>query len=225
MSSKDVLCIFPEDITLLFLEPLRNKLKQNYRVLDVLANDESHIKAIETIKTLPDDSTIIFIGHGASHCLYGACNDNYKRNSFINNSNFEVFRNKNLFALSCRSSEFLNANKSILNKYLGFGNLPTDWDEILAERNFGDPYYLRNINEKEILIYKKQLATIVLSCFLSSEIIYDFNTLYFNLKLYLNKEITRLNLEEKDNSMRALANLWYVTKVEMSYYSNIRFSK
>lgn len=223
MSSKDVLCIFPEDITLLFLEPLRNKLKQSYKVLEVLANDESHVKAIETIKTLPDDSTVIFIGHGASHCFYGACNDKYKRNLFINKSNFEVFRNKNLFAFSCRSSEFLDANKSILNNYLSFGNLPTDWNEILAERNYGDPYYLRNINEKEIIIFKEQLTTIILSCFFSPEIIYDFNTLYFNLRLYLNKEIARLNLGEKNNSIRALANLWYETKAEMDYYSNNHF--
>ncbi|NVO09135.1 MAG: hypothetical protein HXX16_04150 [Bacteroidales bacterium] len=220
MSNRDVLCIFPEDITLLFLEPLRNKLKQNYKVLNVLANDESHVKAIETIKTLPDGSTVIFIGHGASHCFYGACNDNYKRNSFINSSNFEVFRNKNLFALSCRSSEFLEANKSILNNYLSFGNLPTDWDEIVAERDNGDPNYLRNINENEISIFKKKLSSIVLSCLLNPENIYDLITLYLNLKFHFNKEIARLNLEEKSINMRALVNLWYETKIEMNYGSS-----
>lgn len=219
MSNKKILCIFPEDATLAFLDHLKEYLEKHFDSIRITPNQDSHDKALEKIKALPENSTIIFIGHGSSHCFYGACNAGFERKSYINNSNFHIFKNKEIFALSCRSSEFLETNKATLKNYIGFGNLPTDWKEIESERNYGDSQYLNNLSETDINYYKEALTSIILSCFLKLDDFYDFKIFYFKLKLHINKEIANLIIEKKNKNYRAIANLWYDTKLEMDINS------
>jgi len=142
--STTVFCIMPEDNSLSFLNPVFDHLKIHYPIRKILPNKESYTQTINEIQELPPDSIIFFLGHGASHCLYGACDEQFERIPFIDKSNIDALTSKSIFALSCRSSEFLYNNRSNLNSFIGFGNLPTDWGDVFAERDFGDTNYLND---------------------------------------------------------------------------------
>lgn len=149
-----ILIVHPEDNSTKFLDKIKNNLVNNYSELihhfNVKPNDSSKAKCIETIMNYPKGSLIIFLGHGKSNCLYGskgryydnkesvsnvAVNENkhfyYYDDKFINESNIDVFKNKNVFCLACNSNGKI-ANEAIesgANTFLGFGDIPTSTSE------------------------------------------------------------------------------------------------
>jgi len=217
--SETVFCIMPEDKSLTFLNPVFDHLKIHYPTRKILPTKESYNQMINEIQELSADAIIFFLGHGASHCLYGACDEQFERIPFIDKTNIDVLTNKSVFALSCRSSEFLCNNKSKLNSFIGFGNLPTDWDEVFAERDFGDTNYLSGLAEGTIDYFRDSLAQIILeSIKLNIGKLTSFRTWYLYLRLLINKEISNLLLKRNIPNYRALSNLWFETKQEIRLY-------
>ncbi len=207
-----MICVFPEDETLSFLEPIVNDLSKFIDVFKLTTNNKDEI--ISKIESLAKDSIIIFIGHGASRCLYGAVEKGDKQ-IFINSSNIGILRDKNICAISCRSSEFLDANKSIVNNYLGFGNIPTEWDEIAAGRDVGDPFYLEGINERELRYYVscfKKSTHYCLGAFVKHKSI---KQLYFDYRLCFNKSIYNLMKNKQRYNHVKLSELIIDTKNEI----------
>lgn len=217
---ENILCLFPEDDSLLFLSPLRAYLEKNYRCHIIYPNEESYYETIRLISTMHDNTLVLFVGHGASHCFYGGCNKAFPRKQLINSSNINILNNKNVFALSCRSNEFFDLNKANLNNFFGFGNLPTDWNEIITERDIGDPFYLKNINEEEIQKFKSIVNDVILSVFQDTDDYFDFKTLYLGIKLLLNKEISELITTKTIANYRELANLIFYMKQDILYRFN-----
>jgi hypothetical protein len=218
MNSSNVLIIKPVDLSVSFLDPIFKGLV-NYNSIIIEPNEESYKRGVQHINEMPDSSTIMFLGHGASHCLYGAHDLSFERKPLVNNSNISIFKNKNIFSLSCRSSEFLYKNRSVMKQFIGFGNLPTDLNDIIAERDLGDPNYLLNIQEEDISFYKKTLAEIVHSSLSKSRFnMEDFEKIYLHMKLMINKEISKILIEKPIPNFRLLADIWYETKREMSFF-------
>lgn len=216
---KTIFCIMPEDNSLAFLDPVFDHLKIHFPTRKILPTKESHAQTINEIQELPAGSNIFFFGHGASHCLYGACDELFERIPFINKTNIDVLTGKSVFALSCRSSEFLYNNKSKLNSFIGFGNLPTDWDDVFAERDFGDTNYLKDIDEETINYFRDSLAQIILASLkLDFGKLSNFRPWYLYLRLLINKEIANLLLKRNIPNYRALSNLWFETKHEILIY-------
>jgi hypothetical protein len=219
MNSSNVLIIKPIDESILFLEPIFKGLVNYYSII-IEPNEESYEKGIQEINEMPDSSTIIFLGHGASHCLYGAHDLSFERKPLVNSSNISIFHNKNIFSLSCRSSELLYRNRSVMKQFIGFGNLPTDWDDIVAERDFGDPNYLANIQEEDIYYYKNTLVKMIHSSFIDNKVSIDnFEKIYLHIKLMINKEISKILIEKHMPKYRLLADIWYETKQEMKFFN------
>lgn len=219
MNSSNVLIIKPVDLSISFLEPIFEGLV-NYTSIIIEPNEESYELGIQDIDKMPDSSIIIFLGHGASYCLYGAHDLSFKRKPLVNSSNISIFQNKSVFSLSCRSSEFFYKNRGIMKQFIGFGNLPTDWDDILAERDFGNPNYLANIQEEDIAYYKSTLADIIYQSLIRNKIsIDDFEKIFLHIKLIINKEISKILIEKPMPNYRLLADIWYETKQEMRFFN------
>ncbi len=214
-NKEKILCIFPEDPSLAFLSTLRNYLEENYNCHFILANDESYNISIDTISSLEPNSLIMFFGHGASHCFYGSCSQEFPQRQLVNSTNIEALKDKNVFALSCRSCDFLDSNKRIIKEFFGFGNMPTDWDEIVAERNTGDPFYLNKMTQEDVEIYKSLLNKIVLQSLKKTEDLLDFRRLYLSIKLSINKEISKLLIEKNPLNYREIANLLFYLKEDI----------
>lgn len=219
MNNSNVLIIKPIDESILFLEPIIEGLV-NFYSITIEPKEESYELGIQEIDKMPDSSIIIFLGHGASHCLYGAHDSSFERKPLVNSSNISIFQNKSVFSLSCRSSEFLYKNRDVMKQFIGFGNLPTDWDDIIAERDFGDPNYLANIQEEDIAYYKSTLADIIYQSFIRNKIsIGDFEKIFLHIKLMINKEISMILIEKPMSNYRLLADIWYETKQEMRFFN------
>lgn len=219
MNNSNVLIIKPVDESILFLEPIFEGLVNFYSII-IEPKEESYELGIQEIDKMPDSSIIIFLGHGASHCLYGAHDLSFERKPLVNSSNISIFQNKSVFSLSCRSSEFLYKNRDVMKQFIGFGNLPTDWDDIVAERDFGDPNYLANIQEEDIAYYKSTLADIIYQSFIRNKIsIGEFEKIFLHIKLMINKEISKILIEKPMPNYRLLADIWYETKQEMRFFN------
>lgn len=214
-NKEKILCIFPEDPSLSFLSSLRAYLVEYYSYHIIEPTEDSYNKTIELITSMEANSLILFFGHGASHCFYGACSDDFPQKQLVNRSNIGILANKNVFALTCRSNDFFNFHKTSINDFFGFGNMPTDWEEIVAERNTGDPYYLKNINETEIYVFKTTLNNIVLSAFQRTEDLLDFKSIFLMIKLHINKEISKLLTDKNTPNYRELANLLFYMKEDI----------
>lgn len=210
-----MICIFPEDSTLGFLKPLIDKVSKEIEVIHL--KNENIDTVIERLDKLPSEIDILFIGHGASHCLYGAISNNEKT-IFINSSNINILSNKNIVTVTCRSSEFLHSNKEILNNYLGFGNIPSDWSEVMTEREYNDVNYLYGIEEEDLEYYILNLIKILTLCIVNFTSHKSVEKLYFELRLYFNKQITKLLKEKNIKKYNELAELFINTKNEINYF-------
>lgn len=209
-----MVCIFPNDPSLESLSPLIDMLKQNIEVIQLdIANS---IDVINIIKNLPDYSDIIFIGHGATHCIYGGIVDDQKQ-TFINSDNIEILKNKNIVALACRSSEFLSSQHKVLNNYLGFGNIPSAWNEVMAERDIGDIDYLNSIDEDDLEFYFNEFTQISIICLQNYLTHFSLNKLYLDYLLHINKNIYKLLLNKDRVNYKGLVELFIDTKNEIEY--------
>jgi len=214
-NKEKILCIFPEDPSLSFLSSLRAYLVEYYSYHIIEPTEESYNKTIDLIASMEANSLILFFGHGASHCFYGACSNIFPQKQLVNRSNIGILANKNMFALTCRSNDFFDYHKASINDFFGFGNMPTDWEEIVAERNTGDPFYLRNINETEIDVFKRILNNIVLSAFQSTDDLLNFESLYLSIKLNINKSISKLLIDKRAPNYREIANILFYMKEDI----------
>jgi len=93
--------------------------------------------------------------------------------------------------------------------------MPTDWEEIVAERNTGDPFYLSNINETEIDVFKTILNNIVLSAFQRTDDLLNFESLYLSIKLNINKSISKLLIDKSTPNYREIANILFYMKEDI----------
>lgn len=209
-----ILCLYPLDETTLFLNPIFDFLSNidSFKGVRFESNEKDVEAAINAIKTSDEDTTIIFLGHGASHCLYKGDNT-----PFIGNKELQLLANKRIFLLACRSVEFIESNKNIKFKsYIGFGNMLTDWSEVLVERD-ADAYAYTDISIEVIELYRSKLVNSIQSAWSRTlSLQKDFEYLYLQIKLSINKEIAELLIKKNIPNYAALVNLLYETKTEMS---------
>lgn len=209
-----MLCIFPSDETLSSFNPLIEKINKEIDVIKMEVDDMGNV--LEKLRILPDNADILFIGHGASHCLYGAIEDGEKT-IFINSKNVEILKNKNIIALSCRSSEFLYTHRHLFNSYLGFGNIPSDWEEVLAERDLGDINYLATIDKNDLQYYVDKITTISIYGLLNFLVHRSFEKTYLDYRMNFNKYIYELALNKERENFKGLIKLFFETKNDMTF--------
>lgn len=214
-----VICVFPKDETTLFLVEIYNFLKSQHNTVcyyfDTCDDNIQTKKVKNELEKLDKDSYFIFLGHGASHSVYGSPVKN-NRTSFLTKDEIEKFECK-ICSISCRSAELLNKK----NNSIGFGNIPSDYDiDVLAMRE-QDVEYLRNIEKKDIEYFKSAFVNIILSAFklwfsCEERTISRLNS-YF--RLFINKNICELLLTKDVNNFRSIANILYDLKDELYYTS------
>lgn len=80
-----ILCLYPMDETTLFLNPIFDFLSNmdSFKGIRFESNEKDVELAIDAIKTCDEDTIIIFLGHGASHCLYKGDNTPFIGNEKI----------------------------------------------------------------------------------------------------------------------------------------------
>ena len=150
---KPILIIRPHDSSTSFLERIKNHLVNEFvddlHYFNIKLNDQSHLQCVERIKQHPENGIVIFLGHGRSDGLLGSRGDLYEnsefvspeareedpehyyfKDNFITAGNIDLFANKKVFCLACRSNEIAElAINNGARVFIGFGDIPTSLAE------------------------------------------------------------------------------------------------
>jgi len=149
-----------------------------------------------------ENRVIIFLGHGRSDKLYGACGDEgenifvgqehedipkyFNKPDFITMSNSGVLAKNIVFALSCDSSILKKSigTSAIQNgaySFVGFGDIQTDYEDD------------KELTRREIAIFKGIIVKIIKKSFLYSfQNKFTTEKLVDTIKIMTNKEIYKL---------------------------------
>ncbi|MFI3297764.1 MAG: hypothetical protein R3Y59_09105 [bacterium] len=215
--NKLVICIFPKDTTTDFLEPIFNAAKNmsedfaGYRIDTTNEGDVTRLKT--RIEALDNNCTIVFLGHGASNCLYGTPTKG-KNEVLFTQKQLSVIKNKTNFIFACNSNELLNSLKS--DHYIGFGDMPTDYSEVISEREFSDPTYLSSITEQDLAEYRRLIVDIVVKAITKSKLV-SLSELVRYLMLFANIAIVEILTSKNICNFRMLADLIYDWKDAIKY--------
>ena len=207
--------IFPIDPTTDFLSKITTEIEKyvSINLIEVHPSIDSYKTALLEIRKIPDGATVLFMGHGQDRILYGGGNIEFEKRVLIRRTELEIFRNKNLFALACSSSDLLKStlSQSGIRNSIGFKDLPTEMDEVINNRRLMEA----GINQEIINDYKNALVEVVSGAFLHNikhEVV-DFHGLYDYLRLLINRKINEAVLS---HNKRQLADLLFKMKSEMA---------
>lgn len=203
-----LICIYPVDVTTDFLLPI-------YEQLGVLpdfvgyrfdTNDSSKTKNLfDALYQLDNDAFIFFIGHGASNKLYGSVDKDGEKNILFNKVNTEFVKKTNFIGIACRSKEF--ADKHFQN-HIGFGDITSDYSEVMAERNLGYSDYLEWASEGDIINFRNEFVCAIVEAVRLSEC-KSLQSTYKMMKLCLNKRIALLLVNRYIPNYRQIADMLY----------------
>jgi len=210
--------VFAIDPTTAFLQEVIDTLTRSeveMNVIKCLASEESYERTIAAIQEISEPNTIVFMGHGQGHQLYGGESETFKKRSLVKINEMNCFRGKNLLAIACDSADLLKSSIRLsgIVKAIGFKALPTDMSEVENSKRLKE----QGITEKDIDAYRNTLVNTI-----ASALVYyengggaDFFLLYDYIKLLINKRINEAVLKEKN---RKLADLLFQMKVNMVLY-------
>lgn len=212
----EIICIYPFDESTNFLMPIYKYLENTdgFKGLRISENGDNINSCYELIQSCSSNAIIVFLGHGCSHCLYYG-----NKQSLIDKDKFNIFSSKRIFLLSCRSSDFIeNQKPDQVNSYIGFGDLLTDWTEVLSERE-SNSFAYKDMSEDIISLFKDFLVRSILESF-SNFILFnkDFQYLHLQIKLRFNRKFCGLLRDKNDvKSNRIYANLLFESKNEIVF--------
>mgnify|MGYP000538845440 CR=1 FL=1 len=187
--------VYPYDSSTEFLLKIPSLIEERhgsaFTMIKIEATDSSYASGLDSLSKVPDDSIVLFMGHGQSDLLYGAESSTFEKKKLIGKSEIKILSNKYFFSLSCNSNEFLHStfNSSKIINSIGFGSLPTEMIEV--ENN--NKLKQQGITESIIANYKNILVELVSTSFCDmiekQQSFYELSN-YFMLRL--NKKISQV---------------------------------
>lgn len=194
--------ILPDDPTVYFMNSVIERLydhinQGNISLIKCGPTKESYSDSFNSIKLIPENSKIIFIGHSTVNTLYGGHCSEHLRQSLISLEQMSIFKNKELFLVSCYSKKLLISSRGHRNfsRCLGFGLLPSEMYELEAHSGIRR----LNLNEDDLNIFKNHLADLIfktISYIISKN--KNLEEAYNYLKILINQKSNEAILVEKN---------------------------
>lgn len=214
---KKIICIYPEDATTNFLLPIYKQLEllpnfNGYRFDTTDSSEKENLN--DALCQLDDCSFVCFLGHGASNRLYGSVDNNGDKLELFNKTNTEYLKTINFVGVACRSKEF---SENHLSKYIGFGDITSDYSEIEAERNLGDPNYMDWATEDDLINFQKEFAKAIANAVKLSQC-KDLLSLFKMIKLCFNKQIAELLMQKTIPNYRHIADMLFDILNDFEYF-------
>lgn len=213
-----LICIYPKDETTDFLLPIYEQLEtlSDFAGYRFDTNDSSKTKNLyDDLKQLDDDSIIFFLGHGASNKMYGSVDKDGNKLTLFDKTDTEDIKNTKLVGIACRSKDF--AYNHLLN-YIGFGDITSDYSEVLAERNIGDPDYMEWASEEDIVNFQTEFVGAITDAVRLSECA-NLHLIYKMTKLCFNKRIASLLINRQLQNYRQIADMLYEINDELQFHT------
>ena len=207
-----ILIVHALDESTEFLSVFKEAFEEHY--FAITSNEQEEIdKVYSKIKELNDNDIFIFLGHGTSYGLFAPSSTDIR--IFDKNSANEMFESKNIVLLSCKSSDFIR-ELSTYKRIIGFADIPSSMNEIIAERDIVGNQ--RNVNEEDIKRYNKCYTNSIikaLKLLFHNKI--TFSELAKYIDFFLNKEIISILEDKGKENRKDLAELLFEFRNEIVF--------
>jgi len=203
------------DKTTEFLSVFRDHFCDNCFVIE--PNAESVKKSITFLEQVPEESLIVFLGHGHSTGLYTPEVNGFEKYTFIDKSNAaELFENKLVILLSCRSSEFIDKINSA-NQIIGFGNILSSPEELRIEADLETGRY-RDLSKGDLNYFNYSYCYAIINALNNyKKGSYIFKQLPTLVEFYINQKINETLLNKAIHNRVEIARLLFEFRNEMLY--------
>ena len=203
-----ILIVHALDESTKFLSVFKEAFEEHY--FAITSNKQEEIDKVHSkIKTLNEDDIFIFLGHGASYGLFAPSSTDIR--IFDKKSANEMFENKNIVLLSCKSSDFIK-ELSTYKRIIGFSDIPSSMNEIIAERDIVGNQ--RNVIERYNKCYTNSIIK-ALKLLFHKKI--TFSQLAKYIEFFLNKEIISILEDKAKENRKDLAKLLFEFRNEMVF--------
>ena len=214
----NVVIVFPVDPSIDFLSPILQTLTEQFpNAILFRAESGTHGDVIND-----DTDLLIFLGHGTPRQLYGSLNADGTKSSFLNETAGSLLLNELTSILfSCNSADYIMKVRvqSSIERYLAFGDMPTDWDHIKHNRDL-DATYLTEFQDEHLDFYKSSLVEIMVEGFSHGFESNSFVGLIKRIGFAVNKKINQVILSQQDwstDQKKQVIQLLVNFKKEMKY--------
>ena len=204
----NIICIYPEDETTSFLLPVYECLSNLPNFVGYRNNTtqpDCTRLIIDALTRADSSSIVVFLGHGASNKLYGSVYPDGTKHILLDDSHIESFSKFNTICVSCRSAEYL---KKCRGAFVGFGDITSDFSEVIATRQYEDADFLEWASEGDIHMFRNLLVEALVKTINYTKCS-DLSSIYRITELYINKTIAQLLLDKETPNYRHIANMFY----------------
>ena len=215
---RTLVCIFPEDKSTDFLLPIYTQLEKlsgfigyRFNTLDL----QKRNSLFDALNQVEEDSLLVFLGHGASNKLYGSVDENGDKQVLFDKNNTKQLSNIDFLCIACRSKEF---GCNHFQNCIGFGDITSDFSEILAERDIGDSNYMNWANEDDIINFQNVFVEAVTKAILLTSC-NDLFSIYKMMRLCFNKQIADLLKKKSLTNYRNIADMLFEVLNDLTYCS------
>ncbi len=206
------------DETTSFLRVFQESFQENFLIIE--PNKGSVDNSIRYLQEIPKDSLVIFLGHGHSTGLYTPEAIGFEKYTFIDRSNADnLFSNKEVILLSCRSNEFINKINSA-KQIIGFGNILSSPEELRIEADLETGHY-RDISDNDLDYFNSAYCSALIFALTNyKKGGYSFKQLPHLIEFYINQKINEILLNKEIKNRVEVARLLFEFRNEMLILSN-----
>ena len=190
-----IVCVFPVDDSTTFLEPVRIVLEKKLDATIIRGDTtkEEHRKEIMAqLCELTEQDVFVFMGHGASCCLYGSPQGGELQPLFGKGA-ISLPKRVGSLLISCRSGDFIRSEQLV--NAIGFGEIPATWEEIRRLRDEDRGCY-SGVDENTIPEYRNSLVQALCGALRLWNPSSPLRQLYQNIRLCITGQIVRLHLDQ-----------------------------
>lgn len=207
--------LFALDDSTSFLSVFQKEFQEDFFVIE--PNKESVSNSIKFLQEIPKNSTVVFLGHGHSTGLYTPESNVFEKYTFVNESiGNDLFINKKVILLSCRSNEFIRMITSA-EEIIGFGNILSSPEEMIIEADLETGHF-RDLSNVDINYFNNSYCNAIINALHNyKKCTYNFKQLPTLIEFYLNQKINETLLEKSTKNRVEIAKLLFEFRNEMLY--------
>lgn len=214
-----IVCVFPMDDSTNFLEPVREVLEKELDAAIIRGDttkEEHRNEIMAQLCELTEQDIFVFMGHGASYCLYGSPQGGKLQPLFGKGALSLPKRSRSLL-ISCRSKDFIEFQQLV--NAIGLGEIPATWEEMRKLREEDCGCY-SGVDEDTISEYRNSFVKALCGALKLWRPSRPLCQLYQNIRLCITGQIVRHLLGQTftQQQKQGLFEMLYKLKQEVDFH-------
>ena len=209
-----VLCIFPQEQTTFFLQPVYDMLvrmgAEGFNFNTVESDEDLQSILYDQIE---NSGLVIAFCHGNSECLFGTQGEEgFNGNELLSGGDLFRLKDKKLVLFSCNSAELAKKNKYVSS--VVFGLIPSTIYETQNAEFHKLP--MKELDKRDIEVIQQSLVRVWLRT-LKRVGLEDLRQFCDTFSFFLNVEIVDILIDRHANHYRTIADVLFYIKNDMDY--------